>query len=464
MERIVYPYIPNTTPEVKAEMMREVGAADERQIFEEIPSHLLYDNFKLPAPILDECALKRHTAELLNKDASLNSHLCFLGAGCAPHYVPAVVDEILTRGEFYTAYTSDLGDQGRGQLQFEYQSQMAELLNMDVIAFPQYDGGSSLGHAFRMAGRITGRKKVLYPAAINPMILSIAKNYLNEIGGDFCRLEAVKYDENTGLLDLRDLALKLDGDTAAVMIENPSFLGVVEVQAEEIGRLAREAGAEFIVYGDPISMGVLEAPGNYGATIACGDIHSIGLHMFAGAGVAGYVMVKDDPGYAFQLKDMMYGASPTMAEGEIGFSFEASFDRTSYEIREQCAEYTGTGAGLWTATAGVYLAVMGPAGMEEVGTLIMQRARYAAKKLSRVPGVSLKFSGPVFKEFVLDLSGSGFTPAELNKKLLAEHIIGGCDLTGVSEELKNCMLVCVTEIHTKADIDRFVSAVERGLK
>ncbi|WP_130861781.1 aminomethyl-transferring glycine dehydrogenase subunit GcvPA [Bacilliculturomica massiliensis] len=463
MEQIVYPYIPNTTPEVKAEMMREVEAKDEREIFEVIPDHLLYHDFKLPEPILDECSLKRHTAAILNKNAGAGTHLCFLGAGCAPHYVPAVVDEVLGRGEFYTAYTSDLGDQGRGQLQFEYQSQMAELLDMDVIAFPQYDGGSSLGHAFRMAGRISGRKKVLYPASINPMTLNIARNYLTQIDGNYCDLVEVKYSGDTGLLDLEDLAAKLDDQTAAVMIENPTFLGIIEIQAEEIGSMAKKAGAEFIVYGDPISMGVMEAPGSYGATIACGDIHSIGIHMFAGAGVGGYVMVKDDPKYAFQLKDMMYGASPTTVEGEIGFSFEASFDRTSYEIREQCAEYTGTSAGLWTATAGVYLAVMGPAGMEEVGTLIMQRARYAAKKLSAIKGVSLKYSGPVFKEFVLDLTASGVTPAELNKKLLAENIIGGYDLTGTGMGLDGCMLVCVTEIHSKADIDQFVQAVERGL-
>lgn len=462
-EQIVYPYIPNTTPAVKAELMREVEAADEREIFDVIPEHLLYHDFKLPEPILDECCLKRHTAGLLNKNAHTGTHLCFLGAGCAPHYVPAVVDEVLTRGEFYTAYTSDLGDQGRGQLQFEYQSQMAELLDMEVIAFPQYDGGSSLGHAFRMAARISGRGKVLYAASINPMTLNIAKNYLRQIDGDYCELKAVDYDEETGLLDLTDLACKLDLDTAAVMIENPTFLGNIEIQAEEIGKMVREAGAEFIVYGDPISMGVLEAPGSYGTTIACGDIHSIGIHMFAGAGVGGYVMVKDDPKYAFQLKDMMYGASPTLAEGEIGFSFEAAFDRTSYEIREQCAEYTGTSAGLWTATAGVYLAVMGPAGMEEVGTLIMQRTRYAAQKLSRISGVSLKYSGPVFKEFVIDLSASGVTPPELNRRLLAENIIGGYDLSGVSRSLAGCMLVCVTEIHTKEDIDRFAAAVERGL-
>lgn len=460
MDKIIYPYIPNTVPEVKAQLMKAVDASDERELFEVIPDHLLYDDYQLPEPILDEYTLKRHTKKLLDKNANLNTHLCFLGAGCAPHYIPDVVDEVLNRGELVSSYTSDLGDQGRGQMQFEYQSQMAELLDMDVIAFPQYDGGSSLGHAFRMTRRLTGRRKVLYPKSISKINFEIAKNYINQIDGDYVELIGVDYDENTGMLNLEDLKRKLNDDIAAVMIENPTFLGIVELQSEEIGKLAKSFGAEFIVYADPISLGVIEAPGAYGATIACGDIHSVGIHMLAGAGVGGYVMVKDDPKYAYQLKDMMYAASPTSVEGEIGFSFEASFDRTSYEIREKSAEFTGTSAGLWTATAGVYLATMGPAGMAEVGQVIMQRSQYAAKKLSSIPGITLKFSGPFFKEFVLDFSQTGKTVAEINKKLLEKQIIGGYDLSKHSDKLKNCMLVCTTEIHAKADIDNFINALK----
>lgn len=456
---IVYPYIPNTAPDTKKELMDAVNVKSEREIFEVIPEHLLYSDFDFPEPILDEYSLKRHTEDILDKNANLGSHLCFLGAGCAPHFIPAVVDEVLKRGELVTAYTSDMGDQGRGQMQFEYQSLMAELLDMDVIAFPQYDGGSSLGHAIRMSKRLTGRKKVLVASYINKVALEIARNYLTQISGNYCDLIMVDMDDETGLLDIDDLKSKLNDEIAAVVIENPTFLGNIEINAEEIGRMAKAAGAEFIVYADPISMGILEAPGAYGATIVCGDIHSIGIHMGAGSGVGGYVMVKDDYRYAKELKDMMYAASPTGVEGEIGFSFEASFDRTSYEIREKSAEFTGTSAGLWTATAGVYLATMGPQGMREVGEAVISRTAYARKRLENISGLKIRFSGPSFKEFVVDFNGTGKTVGEVNDYLLENGIIGGFDLSKLYDDLKGCMLLCITEIHTKQDIDKLIDLI-----
>ncbi len=462
-KQIVYPYIPNSAPDTKAALMREVNAANEREIFDVIPDHLLYDKFEFPEPILDELSLKRHTNQLLNKNLNALDCSCFLGVGCAPHYIPSVVEEVLKRGEFYTAYTSDYGDQGRGQLQFEYQSQMAELLDMDVIAFPQYDGGSSLGHAIRMSTRITGRKKVLYAENFNPFTIEIAKNYMKQIDGNYCEMLPFGYDKATGLIDVDDLKAKLNDDIAAVVIENPSFFGTIEVNARPISEMAREAGAEFVVYADPISLGLLEAPGAYGATIACGDIHSLGIPMFAGSGVGGYVMVKDDPRYAYQLKDMMYAASPSIVEGEIAFSFEASFDRTSYEIREECVEFTGTSAGLWTASAGVYLATMGPQGMQEVGEIIVKKNKYAKKKLSEIPGVAIRFSGPTFKEFVVDFSDTGYSVQEINQKLLDQGIIGGYDLSRCSN-MKHCMLLCITEIHTTGDIDNLSESMKEILK
>ncbi len=463
-KNIVYPYIPNSVNEIKKGLMDEVNAKDEREIFDVIPDHLMYKNFSLPEPMLDEYTLKRHTNELLNKNANASTHLCFLGAGCAQHFVPSVVDEVLKRGEFYTSYTSVYGDQGRGQLQFEYQSQMAELLDMDVIAFPQYDGGSSLGHAVRIARRMTGRKKILYPMSINKVVLEICTNYLSQIDGAYCEMVPVNYDKVTGLMDLADLKAKLSDEVAGVVVENPTFLGNVEINAKEIGEMTKAVGAEFIVYADPISLGIIEAPGAYGATIVCGDVHTLGIYMFAGAGVGGFVMVKDEAKYAYQLKDMMYAASPSVVDGEIAFNFEAAFDRTSYEIREKSAEFTGTSAGLWTAIAGVYMATMGPQGMKDVGEIIIKHSRYAAKCLAAVEGVNVKFTGPSFKEFVVDFSRTGKTVKEINKELLNESIIGGYDLTGKYEETTNCMLVCVTEIHTKADIDKFVNAIQTIVK
>lgn len=460
---IVYPYIPNTSPTTKAVLMEQVDVKDDLELFDTIPSHLLQKEFNLPEPILDEYSIKRHTDEILGKNAHLGTHTCFLGAGCAPHHVPAVVDEIIGRGELYTAYAGVMSDQGKGQIQFEYQSQMAELLDMDCMAMPQYDGGSALGHAVRIACRVSGRKKVLVPQGMSPQNLGILVNYLGGVDQPFCDIDHVAYDTETGQLDLRDLESKLGDDVAAVFIENPTFLGIVETQAEEIGKRAKSAGAEFIVYADPISLGVMEAPGTYGATIVCGDIHSLGLHMLAGSGVAGYVMVKDDEKYIFELKDLMFGASPTPVEGEIGFSWVAAFERTSYAARDEAAEYTGTNAGLWSIAAGVYLSLMGPKGMEEIGQTIMQKSQYAAKKLAAIPGVTIKFSGPFFKEFVVDFSKTDKSVAEVNKVLLAANIFGGYDLSKKFDKLTGCALFCVTEIHTQSDIDRMVDQIAASL-
>ena len=179
----VYPYIPNTAPDTKRVLMEAVNAKTEREIFDVIPDRLMYDDFDFPDPIPDEYSLRRQMEKILDKNANLGTHLCFLGAGCAPHFIPSVVDEVLKRGELVTAYTSDMGDQGRGQMQFEYQSLMAELLDMEVIAFPQYDGGSSLGHAIRMTRRLTGRDKVLVASNMNRVTLEIAENYLTQIDG-----------------------------------------------------------------------------------------------------------------------------------------------------------------------------------------------------------------------------------------------------------------------------------------
>ena len=154
--------------------MEAVNAKTEREIFDVIPDRLMYHDFDFPDPIPDEYSLRRHMEKILDKNANLGTHLCFLGAGCAPHFIPSVVDEVLKRGELVTAYTSDMGDQGRGQMQFEYQSLMAELLDMEVIAFPQYDGGSSLGHAIRMTRRLTGRDKVLVASNMNRVTLELS--------------------------------------------------------------------------------------------------------------------------------------------------------------------------------------------------------------------------------------------------------------------------------------------------
>ena len=225
-------------------------------------------------------------------------------------------------------------DVAKGQLVFEYASLMAELVDMDCLSVAQVCGTDSAGHAFRVAARITGRKKILVPEYVGDDFLLHVRNYCGGISATGTALDivTVNVDWTTGQVDIGDLKKKLDRDVAAVFIENPTYLGSIEIKAEEIGELAKEAGAEFIVYVDPISLGIMEAPGNYGATIVVGNIQSLGIHMGAGSGVAGFIAVKDDIRYINSLKDMLFGFTPTSEPGEFSVSYYTAWDRTMYAL------------------------------------------------------------------------------------------------------------------------------------
>jgi glycine dehydrogenase subunit 1 len=457
-EKTVFPYIPNSVPEVKAQMLKEVGAEDEMDLYVEIPERLRFKRkLRLPEPILGEYALKRHVEGLLEKNKNVRQYLNFVGAGCAEHFIPAVCDEINGRGEFLTAYVGEpYADHGKWQALFEYCSLMGELLDMDVLSCPLYDGAQATATSIRMASRVTGRKEVVIPRQLNPEIKAVLKNYLKPD----ITIKEVGYSTETGLLDLADLKKNVTSKTAAVVIENPSYLGVLESQAEEIGKVAREHGAEFIVNTDPISLGVLAPPSQYGATIACGDFHPLGVPLMAGGGQGGFIATHDDMRYISEFKDLMFGITETTVEGEYGFG-EVLFDRTSYGSREKGKEFTGTSTGIWAITAAVYLSLMGPRGMKDTGTAIMQTSQYAAKQLAGIKGLKLKFKSPFFQEFVVSFDGSrAKTVEKVNKALLARGIIGGKDLSKELPELGQSALYCVTEMRTAGDIHRLVSALK----
>jgi glycine dehydrogenase subunit 1 len=261
------------------------------------------------------------------------------------------------------------------------------------------------------------------------------------------------------MLDLKDLSAKISSKTTAVLIENPSYLGVLENQAAEAGRITQEKGAEFIVYVDPISLGVIAPPAQYGATIACGDFHPLGMHLYAGGGQGGFIATGDDMKYITQFKDLMFGIADTTERGEYGFG-EVLFDRTSYGSREKGNEFTGTSTGIWAITVAVYLSLMGPKGISETGRTIMQMSQYAAKQLSKIQGVKLTFQSPFFKEFVVNFTKTGKTVAAINKALLKHEIIGGKDLSKEFHELGQSALYCVTETKTMADIQKLVTAIK----
>lgn len=463
---IVYPYIPNSVPEIKRSMLDFVGAQEEEQLYEEIPEELrLKKPLNLPQPILDEFSIRKHIEDILSKNINCHRNTSYLGGGCARHFTPAVCKEIMGRGEFLTSYSSDAyGDHGKYQVLFEYQSMICMLTGMEFTTFPCHDGAQAAASALSMACRITGRKKVLVPHTMNREILAAIRNYLKSVHLEKqIAIETIGFDNETGLLDLSDLKAKLDADTAAVYIENPSFLGMLESGAPEIGQLTRKYGAEFIVYADPLSLGVLEAPAIYGATIAVGDLHSLGLPLAAGGAHAGFVTVPDDMKYMLEMKDMVYGLVETSVNSEYGFS-KNLFERTQFASRENAKEFTGTQSNFWAYPAAVYLSLLGPAGLEEIADTIMTNALYGAKRLSSLKGVRLRFSSPFFEEFVLDFNTTGKTSAEINRALLKHDIFGGLDLSSDFPEFGQCALFCITEVHDKKQIDMLVNAVEAALR
>ncbi len=456
--KTVFPYIPNSVPEIQREMLDYVGAKDVMDLYEEVPEQLRLDRpLNLPDPIRDEQSIKRHMEKILAKNVNCNQYDNFMGAGCAQHYVPAVCDEIMSRGELLTCYGAETwADHGKYQIFFEYQSMMGELLEMDFLTVPCHCGGQAAATGLLMARRITGRKKVLLPKNMTPQNLSLIRNYCDSFQeAKATEIVMVDYDPTTGRIDLADLQRKIGDDVAAVLLENPNYLGVIESEAAEVGKIAKAAGAEFVVYADPITLGVMEAPAKYGATIAVGDIHSVGLHLQCGGAQGGYIASPDDMKYIREFKELVDGVTETKVPGEIAYCV-VLVERTHYAMRENGKEFTGTQNNLWTAPVATYLALMGPKGMQEIGNTIMTNAAYAGKKLSAIPGVKMVFTSPYFKEFVLNFDLTGKTVAEINKSLLANKIFGGVDLSQDFPELGQSALFCVTEMNDKASIDRLV--------
>jgi glycine dehydrogenase subunit 1 len=448
-----HPYIPNSAPEIKREMLEAVGAQDVDELYGSIPERLRYPGLlDLPEPLRSEYELRRHVMGVLDRNESCIERLSFLGGGCWPHYVPAVCDEIVNRGEFLTAYYGDTYcDHGKLQALFEYASLIGELVECDAVSQPTYDWGSAAATSIAMAARITGRGVALLPASIGSERRSIIEGYC----GPWVKTVTIPFDPATGLLELEMIHEVLSDETACIYLEMPSFLGVIESQVEEIAALAKDAGALTVVGVDPLSLGVLEAPPRYGADIVCGELQPLGIHMHYGGGLAGFVASADSEQFVTEYPMFLIGLGPTAVDGEHAFG-EVRWDRTSYVQRGDSKEYTGTTQNLWAIAAAAYLSLVGPKGLTELGRTIMGRARYAARRLGELPGVRAPaLSAPFFKEFVVDFTESGRSVAEINRSLRERGIFGGIDLSAEYPELGQSALVCVTEVHTKADIDQF---------
>ena len=456
-QKRVHPYIPNSVPEVKQRMLEEIGVEDIEQLYEDIPQELRFKGkMDIPGALSSEMELKRHVEKVLAKNTTCEENVSFLGGGCPQHYVPAIVDEIVHRSEFLTAYAGEpYEDHGRFQALFEYTSLMGELLDMDVVNVPTYDWGQACSTSVRMAGRVTGRSKALVADTVSPDRLSVIKNYCEPV----MDIVMVGHDPDTGMVDLEDLEAKCDDNTAAIYFENPSYLGFIEEHGKVISDILHQNGGLCVVGVDPISLGLLKPPAQYGADIACGDIQPLGNHMYFGGALGGFIATPDDEKFVMEYPSRLFGVARTEVEGEWGFG-DVAYDRTSFGVREEGKEFVGTASALHGIAAAVYLSLMGPEGMRELNRTIIQNAQYAMKKLAEIDGVNIRFKASHFKEFVVDFSAAGETVEEINRQLLKRGIFGGKDLSEEFDRLDGCALYCVTEVHGKGDIDALVAAIK----
>jgi len=458
----VHPYIPNAVPEIKAEMLKEIGVPDVETLYQEIPDELRFKRkLNLPQPFTSEYELKRHVMGILSKNKTCENYLNFLGAGCWQHYIPAVCDEITGRSEFLTAYGGTVYSAlGKMQAQFEFQSQMAELVGMDVVSMPSYSWGAVAGNAVRMASRMTGRREVLMPKTVGPERLATIRTFCKSvIEKSNIEIKLLAYDAETGFIDLEDLKNKISSNTSAVYFENPSYLGFIESQGEAISEIAHTEGAECIVGVDPISLGVLAPPSDYGADIVVGTAQPLGIHMSFGGGMIGFIATRDEERYVAEYPSFLISITDTIKNGEYGFG-STRFERTSYIGRDKAKDFLGTVTGLWTITASVYMALMGPEGFKEIGQTIIQKSHYAIESLSKLDGVKVLFPSNAFKEFVVNFNGIGKSVSAINKALLDYKIFGGKELSEDFPELGNSALYCVTEVHSKEDIDKLTEALK----
>ncbi|MEW4489391.1 aminomethyl-transferring glycine dehydrogenase subunit GcvPA [Thalassoglobus sp. JC818] len=439
------------TPEQEREMLDVIGCENIEQLLEQVPADLqLKGKLDLPEP-MTELDLQQHLTRL----AALNhcDRVCFRGGGAYDHFVPAVVDEIAGRGEFYTAYTPYQPEASQGSLQafFEYQSLICALTGFDVSNASLYEGGTAVSEAAFMAMRVTRREgKILLSEGVHPEFRQVVETYTRELDTEVITIPTVN-----GVTDLNRLKEVIDDQVACVVFQQPNFFGCIE-PGEEICEIAREHGALSVVSFDPLSLGVLKRPADYGADIGVAEGQSLGIPLQYGGPYLGVLACREE----FVRK--MPGRLISLAKDRDGKQcYVLGLQTREQHIRrDKATSNICTNQGLLALRATVYLSLMGPEGLREAATLSCQKAHYAAERLQEVDGLALAFDGPFFKEFTLSYSGNP-------DKLVQRAADAGFDIgpslkqfPGAPESAQDSVLIAVTETRTKDQIDALVSALK----
>jgi glycine dehydrogenase subunit 1 len=441
------PFFSNTS-EDQREMLRVLGAERLEDLFAGIPQELrLSRPLAIPAA-LTELELHQHLTALSQQNLHADSALCFLGGGSYDHFIPAVVDQIASRGEFYTSYTPYQPEVSQGNLQvmFEYQTLMCQLTGMDVSNASLYDGGSAVAEAVLMAMTVTNRtQKVVVCDTCHPEYQQILATYLINLETKIQRVPS-----NEGAVDLNQLSKAVDSTTACIVVQSPNFFGVIE-DIEAVVEIARKHGAKVIVSCDPLSLGLLKRPGDMGADIVVAEGQSLGSPMAYGGPYLGILACRTE--FLRRLPGRIAGQTVDRRDRRC---FVLTLQTREQHIRrEKATSNICTNQGLFALRAAIYLSLLGPQGLKEVSHLCLHKAHYAAEKITQNERFEIAFASPFFKEFVVrDRHGS---VAALLSTARQHNILAGIPLGTWYPAMEDCFLVAVTEKRTKGDIDRWAN-------
>ena len=445
------PFIPHTPDDI-AKMLSAIGVDSLGQLFDEIPTNLVKAAIQQVPLSLNEAEVTR-----LMEEREPQKHLCFIGAGAYEHHIPAVIWEITTRGEFYTAYTPYQAEASQGTLQliYEYQTMMAELMSIDVSNASLYDGASALAEAALMAVRIKRGKmqRILVPTSVSPFYRRVLSSIVKQ---QEIAVELVPFDLATGTVNPEVLTMKKAAETAALIITQPNFFGCLEA-VDILTDWAHAHGLLVIASINPIAPALLKPPGQWGdkgADIVCGEGQPLGIPLASGGPYFGFICCKKE--YVRQLPGRIVGRT-TDKKGREGFTLTLQA-REQHIRRSKAASNICTNQGLAIVAATIYLSLLGAVGLREVALASHTKARDLFQRLSLIEGVTPVFSSPIFHEFVIRLE----KPMEpLLASLTEQGIQAGYTLKNDYPELVNCLLVCVTETKTDDDLIAYEKALEK---
>jgi len=423
------PYLPNTDAD-RSLMLREIGVSSIEELFQDIPERFRHAYFNLPLP-LSELEVKKELNQLATRNASLDSYACFLGAGSYRHFIPSVIEHITARSEFYTAYTPYQAEVSQGTLQaiYEYQSLVCQLTGMEVSNAGMYDGSTAAAEAAIMACIIKRKDKVAILNTVNPTYREVIDIYVR--------------GRNLSVKTVESNSDNLSSDCACLIVQQPNFFGHLE-EMEAYAQQAHDAGALFITIVDPISLGMFKSPREYEADIVVGEGQALGNPIsFGGPGLGIFACRKE---YVRQMPGRIVGRTLDI-DGKPGYVMTL-VTREQYIRREQATSNICTSEASVALATTVYLATLGKRGLRQVAELCYHKAHYAAEAIGKLKGYSLVFQKPFFKEFVIRCP---VAPCQINQALFKEGIIGGLDMSNI---IDNGMLLCVTEMNTKQEIDK----------